>query len=273
MTRRHAPRGDSRPSVRHACDPVWTASSAWAICERRSSRRRRSGFLAAPHPICRACVERRAQLPRARRAIGKLLVGSTAPEPVSQLAARARRHRSQRRDEHPVPVQRSTPVPRRVLRQLQQPALPSGRRHARSPRLVLDACPGRIWSSVSSVSKHSNNGSAENRCGSSLRLPTRRSQGASSSAWPSAQGAAGSSRRARPASQQTLGSKRLKLQASTSHRPATGLLVPDHRDERAPPIQEIQPLLSPTPKRGAGVQSGSRAHTKCPRDRTRPQAP
>jgi hypothetical protein len=55
-----------------------------------------------------------------------------------------------------------------------------------------------------------------------------------SSAWASRLGHRLSSRRACLALLQAPGSKRLELQASTSHRRVTGLLVPEHRDERAP---------------------------------------
>jgi len=48
------------------------------------------------------------------------------------------------------------------------------------------------------------------------------------------------------------GSKRLKLEVSTSHRPMTGLLVPDHRDERAP-----------NPRDPASAQPGPEGSATC----------
>jgi hypothetical protein len=74
---------------------------------------------------------------------------------------------------------------------------------------------------------------ADPRCTLSPGAKTRTSAGASSSAWASRRGHRDSSRRTRPALLQPPGSKRLKLQASSSHRRMTGLLAPDHPDEPA----------------------------------------
>ncbi len=135
----------------------------------------------------------------------------------------SRRHQSQRRQEHP--------APRKVRRQRKYPALPRRRYHARSPLLVPEDCPGRICSSEFSESTPYDVNAAT-RCGCWLRSPSRPWQSVFSSAWASRPGRHLSRRRAHRPPLRSPGSK--SPQTTTSRRPMTGLLVPEHRDERAP---------------------------------------